>query len=157
MVLSFNAWKSLKVTQILRYLLKLAIATFWLIVMPLTYSRSIQNPTGIMRLIDNLGADWQNQDLYYYCIAIYFLPNILASFLFLFPFLRRVMERSNWRIVVFLMWWAQVSWSKGAFLTTTMINCGLICLSSLPAKAVCWKRNAWGYVLPFQVRCCCRP
>ncbi|XP_042060126.1 callose synthase 7-like [Salvia splendens] len=106
-VLSFHAWRSLKVTQILRYLLKLATATFWLIVMPLTYSRSIQNPTGIMRLIDNLGAEWQNQDLYYYCIAIYFLPNILASFLFLFPFMRRVMERSNWRIIVLLMWWAQ--------------------------------------------------
>ncbi|KAH6795563.1 hypothetical protein C2S51_036549 [Perilla frutescens var. frutescens] len=107
LVLSFKAWRSLKVTQILRYLLKVAVATFWLIVMPLTYSRSIQNPTGIMRFFNDLGADWQNEELFYYCVAIYFIPNILASFLFLLPFLRRVMERSNWHIVVLLMWWAQ--------------------------------------------------
>lgn len=141
-ILSFNAWRSLKVTQILRYFLKLAIATFWLVVMPLTYSRSVENPTGIMRFFDDLGAEWQNQDLYYYCIAIYFLPNILASFLFLFPFLRRVMERSNWRIIVLLMWWAQVSWSKVRLCCDDCDKLWFNVPYLVPAKAVCWKRNA---------------
>ncbi|KAL7129205.1 hypothetical protein ABFS83_13G048900 [Erythranthe nasuta] len=106
-VLSFNAWRSLKFTQILRYLLKFAIAAFWLVVMPVTYSRSIQNPSGIMRFFNNLGADWQSQSLYNYCIAIYLIPNMLAALLFLFPFLRRSLERSNWRIINMLMWWSQ--------------------------------------------------
>ncbi|KAK4438966.1 Callose synthase 7 [Sesamum alatum] len=105
--LSFNAWRSLKFGQILRYLLKFAAAAFWLVVMPVTYSRSFQNPSGILRFFNSLGADWQTQSLYNYLIAIYLIPNILAALLFLFPFLRRTMERSNWRIITILMWWAQ--------------------------------------------------
>ncbi|XP_051151939.1 callose synthase 7 isoform X2 [Andrographis paniculata] len=106
-ILSFIAWKSLKFSQILRYLLKFIVAAFWLIVMPVTYSRSFQNPSGVMRFFQNLGADWQSQSLYYYMVLIYMLPNILAAFIFLFPFLRRTMERSNWRIIIMIMWWAQ--------------------------------------------------
>ncbi|XP_075498052.1 callose synthase 7 isoform X4 [Primulina tabacum] len=106
-VLSFNAWRSLKLSQILRYLLKFIVAAFWLVVMPVTYSRSFQNPTGLLKFFNNLGADWQGHSLYYYCVAIYLIPNLLAAFLFLFPFLRRSMERSDWRIIIMLMWWAQ--------------------------------------------------
>ncbi|XP_011082902.1 callose synthase 7 [Sesamum indicum] len=106
-VLSFNAWRSLKFGQILRYLLKFAAAAFWLVVMPVTYSRSFQNPSGILRFFNSLGADWQTQSLYNYLVAIYLVPNVLAALLFLFPFLRRTMERSNWRIITILMWWAQ--------------------------------------------------
>ncbi|KAI3465923.1 hypothetical protein Pfo_022586 [Paulownia fortunei] len=106
-VLSFNAWRSLKFTQMIRYLLKFTVAAFWLVVMPVTYSKSVQNPIGIMRFFNSLGADWQNQSLYNYCVVIYLTPNILAAFLFLFPFLRKSMECSNWRIIIILMWWAQ--------------------------------------------------
>ncbi|KAL8031752.1 hypothetical protein ABFX02_13G047800 [Erythranthe guttata] len=60
-----------------------------------------------MRFFSNLGADWQSQSLYNYCIAIYLIPNMLAALLFLFPFLRRSLERSNWRIINMLMWWSQ--------------------------------------------------
>ncbi|KAL8507919.1 hypothetical protein ACS0TY_018463 [Phlomoides rotata] len=106
-VLSFNAWRSLKFTQILRYLLKFAAAVFWLIVMPVTYSSSVQNPSGIIKFFNNLGGHWQTQSLYNYCVAIYLVPNLLAAMLFLFPFLRRSMERSNWRVINILMWWSQ--------------------------------------------------
>ncbi|KAG8386708.1 hypothetical protein BUALT_Bualt03G0177100 [Buddleja alternifolia] len=106
-ILSFNAWRSLKFNQILRYLLKFIVAAFWLVVMPVTYSRSVDNPTGIIRFFSSLGADWQSQSLYDYCVAIYLIPNILAALIFLFPFLRRTMERSNWHIISILMWWAQ--------------------------------------------------
>ncbi|XP_073280004.1 callose synthase 7-like isoform X2 [Primulina huaijiensis] len=106
-VLSFKAWRSLKSFQILRYLLKFIVAAFWLVIMPVTYSRSFQNPSGLLKFFNNLGADWQSHSLYYYCVAIYLIPNILAAFLFLFPFLRRSMERSDWHIIIMLMWWAQ--------------------------------------------------
>lgn len=106
-VLSLRAWRSLKITQILRYLLKFTFAAFWVVVMPVAYSKSVQDPTGVLRFLSNLGGNIQNESLYYYCVAIYLIPEILAAFLFFFPFLRKSMERSNWRIITLLMWWAQ--------------------------------------------------
>ncbi|MFQ6647564.1 hypothetical protein Gotur_021691 [Gossypium turneri] len=47
-ILSFNAWRSLNFSQILRYLAKFAIAAFWAVVLPLAYSSSVQNPTGLV-------------------------------------------------------------------------------------------------------------
>lgn len=68
----------------------------------------VENPNGIVRFFDMLGADLGTQSLYNYFVAIYLLPNMLAGVLFLFPILRRSMERSNWHIIIMLMWWAQV-------------------------------------------------
>ncbi|KAL5582571.1 hypothetical protein UlMin_015013 [Ulmus minor] len=106
-VLSFNAWRSLKITQIARYLLKFAVAAFWAVVLPIGYASSVLNPTGLIRFFRSWGRDWQNQSFYTWAIVIYLLPNILAAILFVLPPLRRTMERSNMRIVTLLMWWAQ--------------------------------------------------
>uniref|UniRef100_A0A7N0T2R9 1,3-beta-glucan synthase n=1 Tax=Kalanchoe fedtschenkoi TaxID=63787 RepID=A0A7N0T2R9_KALFE len=106
-ILSFNAWMSLKFTQILRYLLKFAVAAVWAVVLPIGYSSSFNNPTGLVKFFRSWGRDWQNQSFYSYCVAIYMIPNILAAVLFLFPPVRRTIERANWRIVAILMWWAQ--------------------------------------------------
>ncbi|XP_059281975.1 callose synthase 7-like [Lycium ferocissimum] len=106
-LLSLRAWRSLKFTQILRYLLKFAFAAFWVVVMPVAYSESIQDPSGVLKFFSNLGGNIENESLYYYCVAIYLIPEILAAFLFFFPFLRKSMERSNWRIITLLMWWSQ--------------------------------------------------
>jgi callose synthase len=56
--------------------------------------------------------DWQNQSFYTYAVTIYLIPNVLAALLFVLPPLRRTMERSNWRIVTLIMWWAQASISS---------------------------------------------
>lgn len=102
-ILSFNAWGSLKPTQILRYILKFIVAAFWVVILPVCYSRSVPNPTGLVKFVSTLGGNWREQSLYNYLIAIYLIPNILAAFLFLLPPIRRHMERSNWRIVTLLM------------------------------------------------------
>ncbi|KAK9266834.1 hypothetical protein L1049_001605 [Liquidambar formosana] len=107
MILSWNAWRSLKFTQILRYLLKFAVAAVWAVVLPIGYSSSVQNPTGLVKYFSNWAGNWRNQSFYNYCVAIYLIPNILAILLFFLPPLRRSMERSDWHIVVLLMWWAQ--------------------------------------------------
>ena len=107
-VLSLRAWRSLKCNQIFRYLLKFAVAAFWVVVMPVAYSRSVENPTGLVRFFSNLGGSWLYQSLYNYCVAIYLIPNILAAVLFLVPYLRRTLERSNSYVIILLMWWAQV-------------------------------------------------
>ncbi|XP_071706332.1 callose synthase 7-like [Rutidosis leptorrhynchoides] len=107
MILSFNAWRSMKHTQILRYLIKITIAAFWVVILPIGYSRSVRNPTGIAKFFSNLGGNQREQSMYNYLVAFYLAPNILSAFLFLFPPLRRSMECSNWRVIVLLMWWAQ--------------------------------------------------
>lgn len=114
-VLSWNAWKSLKLTQILRYLLKFAVAGVWAVVLPVGYSSSVQNPTGLLKFFSSWARDWRNQSFYNYAVAIYLLPNILAAVLFFLPPLRRHIERSNWRIVTLFMWWAQASMSCFGF------------------------------------------
>lgn len=106
-ILSWNAWKSLKFTQILRYLLKFAVAVVWAVVLPIGYSSSMQNPTGLLKFFSNWTRDWRNQSFYNYAVAIYMSPNLLAAVLFFLPPLRRHIERSNWRIVTLFMWWAQ--------------------------------------------------
>lgn len=106
-VLSWNAWRSLKFTQILRYLLKFAVAVVWAVVLPIGYSSSMQNPTGLLKFFSSWTRDWRNQSFYNYAVAIYMAPNLLAAVLFFLPPLRRHIERSNWRIVTLFMWWAQ--------------------------------------------------
>ncbi|OVA11586.1 Glycosyl transferase [Macleaya cordata] len=107
LILSWKAWGSLNFTQIVRYFLKFAVAAVWVIVLPIGYSSSVQNPTGLVKFFSNWVGNWQNQSFYNYAIVIYMMPNILAALLFFIPPLRRPMECSNWRIVVLLMWWAQ--------------------------------------------------
>ncbi|XP_061972403.1 callose synthase 7-like isoform X3 [Populus nigra] len=106
-ILSFNAWRSLKVTQILRYLLKFVVAAAWAVVLPIGYSSSVLNPTGLVKFFSTWSMDWQNQSFYTYAVTIYLIPNVLAALLFVLPPLRRTMERSNWQIVTLIMWWAQ--------------------------------------------------
>lgn len=111
-VLSFNAWRSLKITQVVRFLLKFVIAAFWVVFLPVCYFRSVQNPTAIERLFSSWTGAWWDQSFYNYAVAIYLIPNILATLLFILPPMRRNMERSNIKVIVFLMWWAQVSLSS---------------------------------------------
>ncbi|KAB1209645.1 Callose synthase 7, partial [Morella rubra] len=118
-ILSWNAWGSLKFSQILRYLLKFALAAMWAVVLPIGYSSSVQNPTGLVKFFSSWAGDWRNQSFYNYAVALYLIPNILAALLFLLPPLRRHMERSNWRIITLLMWytlfWIMLLISKLAF------------------------------------------
>lgn len=106
-ILSWKAWGSMEYTQIIRYLLKFAAATAWIIILPIGYSSSVQNPTGLIKFFSNWVGNWRNQSLFSFAVVIYMLPNILSALLFVLPPLRRAMERSNSHIVILLMWWAQ--------------------------------------------------
>ncbi|PKA61474.1 Callose synthase 7 [Apostasia shenzhenica] len=106
-VLSWKAWGSMEYTQIIRYLLKFVVATAWVIILPVSYSSSVQNPTGLIKFFSNWASNWQGQPLFNFAVVIYMIPNILAALLFMVPPLRRAMERSNWRVITLVMWWAQ--------------------------------------------------
>lgn len=82
-------------TQILRYLLKSAVAAVWAVVLSIGYSSSVQNPTGLVRSFSNWAGGWRDQLFHNYAVAIYLIPHILAALLFLLPPLRRTMELSN--------------------------------------------------------------
>lgn len=174
-VLSWNAWKSLKFSQILRYLLKFAVAAAWAVILPIGYSSSVQNPTGLVKFFSSWAGDWRNHSFYDYAVALYLIPNILSALLFFLPPLRRHMERSNWRILTLVMWWAQASMSDIVtfdlcFLLLVVVV--VVAVSFFPpfqslfwvffayfdfffffaAKTLYRKGHAWGYVLSAEVR-----
>jgi callose synthase len=114
-ILSWKAWGSMEYTQIIRYLLKFSVAVAWVIILLVSYSGWVENPSGPIRYFSNWIGNWRSQSLYSFAIAIYLIPNILAAVLFLLPPLRRFIERSNWRVIVLLMWWAQVPFERFLF------------------------------------------
>lgn len=108
-VLSFKAWGSLKFSQILRYILKFAIAAMWAVVLPIGYTSFVQNPAGLVNFLTSWAGDLRSPLFFKFAIALYMAPNILAALLFFFPPVRRFVERSNSRIIILIMWWAQAS------------------------------------------------
>nr|CAB3477289.1 unnamed protein product [Digitaria exilis] len=102
-----QAWGSMEWTNIVRYLLKFIVAIAWMIIFPVTYSSSIKYPSGVGKILNSWIGNWYNQSVYNIAIVIYMIPNILAALFFLLPQIQNLMERSNSRVVVFLMWWIQ--------------------------------------------------
>ncbi|PNT72150.1 hypothetical protein BRADI_2g40441v3 [Brachypodium distachyon] len=106
-VLNWKAWRSLVCSQMIRHILKFVVAIGWLIILPSTYSSSIQNPTGLVKFFSNWIGNLQSQSIYNFAVAIYMLPNIFSALFFIFLPIRRALERSNSRFVRFLLWWTQ--------------------------------------------------
>ncbi|KAK4773562.1 hypothetical protein SAY87_028581 [Trapa incisa] len=107
-ILSWKAHKSMSYFVKLRYILKVVSAAAWVIIMPVTYAYSSENPGGFARTIKGwFGNGSSSPPLFILAVVIYLSPNMLAAVLFLFPFIRRFLERSNYRIVMLMMWWSQ--------------------------------------------------
>ncbi|KAL6591573.1 hypothetical protein ACP70R_050076 [Stipagrostis hirtigluma subsp. patula] len=108
-ILSWKARRNMSLPVKLRYILKLLTAAAWVVILPVTYAYTWENPTGLARTIKSWLGDGQNQpSLYILAIVIYLAPNMLSATLFLFPVLRRALERSNLKVITFMMWWSQV-------------------------------------------------
>uniref|UniRef100_A0A0D9VN45 1,3-beta-glucan synthase n=1 Tax=Leersia perrieri TaxID=77586 RepID=A0A0D9VN45_9ORYZ len=108
-ILSWKARRSMPLAGKLRYILKLISAAAWVVVLPVTYAYTWENPTGLAKTIKSWLGDGQNQpSLYILAVVIYLAPNMLSAALFLFPVLRRALERSNLKVVTFMMWWSQI-------------------------------------------------
>ncbi|GAB2276965.1 Callose synthase 3 [Dionaea muscipula] len=92
----------------LRYILKVVSAAAWVVVLPVAYAYTWQNPPGFAKTIKSwFGIDSKSPALFILALVIYLSPNMLAAVLFLFPFIRRLLEGSNYRIVMLIMWWSQ--------------------------------------------------
>ncbi|KAL8152216.1 hypothetical protein V2J09_009976 [Rumex salicifolius] len=117
-ILSWKAWGSMRFTQILRYLIKFAVAATWAVLLTISYANQVENPTGLVKYFRSWAQNWPRQSFYNYAIVVYLMPNILASVLFFFPSLRKFVERSNWRIITLIMYtmfWIMLLISKLAF------------------------------------------
>ncbi|XP_017983911.1 PREDICTED: callose synthase 7 [Theobroma cacao] len=106
-VLSVHSWRSSEFTQLLRYFLKLVVASFWAVVLLVGYSKSVQDPTGLMKFLNRWARDLHNQSLYNYLVVLFMIPDVLATILFFLPPLREKMELSDWPIINIVMWWVQ--------------------------------------------------
>lgn len=98
----------MKLSDVVRYILKVVVAAGWVIILPVSYAHTYDNPTGIIKTIKGwLGHKWESPSLYVSAVVLYLAPNALGMVYFLFPWLRRKIESTNWQIVSILMWWAQ--------------------------------------------------
>ncbi|RYR49519.1 hypothetical protein Ahy_A07g036037 isoform A [Arachis hypogaea] len=107
-VLSWKARKVMSLHVKLRYICKVISAAAWVVVLPVTYAFSWKNPSGFAQTIKNwFGNGSGSPSLFILAIFLYLSPNILSALLFVFPFIRRYLERSNNGIVKLMMWWSQ--------------------------------------------------
>ncbi|KAK4253647.1 hypothetical protein QN277_010295 [Acacia crassicarpa] len=107
-ILVWKARRSMSIHVKLRYICKALSAAAWVIILPVTYAYSWKNPSGLALTIRNwFGNSANSPSMFILAIFIYLTPNILSALLFLFPFIRRVLERSNNNLVKFMMWWSQ--------------------------------------------------
>lgn len=107
-ILSWKARRSMSFHVKLRYILKVVSALAWVIILPVTYASTWKDPPGIFAKIRQwFGNSPNSPTLYILAVVIYLSPNMLAGVFFLFPFIRRFLERSDYRIVMLMMWWSQ--------------------------------------------------
>ncbi|KAK1261514.1 Callose synthase 3 [Acorus gramineus] len=107
-MLSWKARRNMSKYVKLRYVLKVISATAWVVILPVSYTYTWENPTGLAKTIKNWIGNSQNApSLYILAVVIYLSPNMLAALLFILPFLRRYLEKSNYKVLMLLMWWSQ--------------------------------------------------
>lgn len=108
--MSWKARMSMSLHVKLRYILKVVSSAAWVIVLPVTYAYSWKNPSGFAQTIKGWvgGGGSGSPSLFIIAVFIYLSPNMLSALLFLFPFIRRSLERSDYSLVRLMMWWSQV-------------------------------------------------
>nr|POE82802.1 callose synthase 3 [Quercus suber] len=107
-ILGWKAQRSMSFHVKLRYIFKVVSAAAWVIVLPVTYAYTWENPPGFAQTIKSwFGNNSSSPSLFILAVIMYLSPNMLAAILFLFPFIRRFLERSNYKIVMLMMWWSQ--------------------------------------------------
>lgn len=108
-IMSWKALHSMSAHVKLRYILKAVSAAVWMIVLPVTYAYSWSNTTGLAQTIRSwFGNGQSSPSLFIMAVLIYLSPNMLSTLLFVLPFIRLRLEKSNNMIVSLIMWWSQV-------------------------------------------------
>jgi len=107
-IFNWKARRTMEFAVKLRYVLKFTMAALWVVLLPVTYAYTWENPTGIIRIIKSWFGNGRNHlPLFVVSVVIYLSPSMLSAILFLLPFLRRSLESSDFKLVRFIMWWSQ--------------------------------------------------
>ncbi|PON81166.1 Glycosyl transferase [Trema orientale] len=107
-ILSWKARRSMSYYSQLRYALKAITAAAWVIILPVSYAYGLKNPSGFAQTMKNwFGKGPGSSSVFILAVVIYLAPNMLSVLFFLFPFIRRPLERSNNKILALMMWWSQ--------------------------------------------------
>ncbi|GLT25134.1 hypothetical protein SLA2020_002850 [Shorea laevis] len=108
LVLNFPGFHRWKFNDVLRKILKIIVSLVWVVILLMCYVHSFSFAPGkIKDVLSFLRQVKGIPPLYIMAVALYLLPNLLASVLFIFPMLRRWIENSDWLIIRFLLWWSQ--------------------------------------------------
>ncbi|KAL4565125.1 hypothetical protein LXL04_029210 [Taraxacum kok-saghyz] len=104
-VLNWKARHCMPFDQKLRYALKVVTAAVWVVILLVTYGYT---SAGLGETIMGwFGKSSGSPSLFILAVIVYLAPNMLAAVLFLFPFIRRYLESSDYRVVMLIMWWGQ--------------------------------------------------
>ncbi|RCV46752.1 hypothetical protein SEVIR_9G560600v4 [Setaria viridis] len=107
-IFNWKARRTMEFAVKLRYVLKFTMAALWVVLLPVTYAYTWENPSGIIRAIKNWFGNGRNHPpLFVLSVVLYLSPSMLAAILFLLPFLRRKLESSDFKLVRLIMWWSQ--------------------------------------------------
>nr|QKN22528.1 callose synthase 1 [Urtica dioica subsp. dioica] len=107
-ILSWRARKSMSGYVQLRYVLKAITAAAWVIILPVTYSLGLENPSGFAQTMKSWFSNGQgSSSVFIVAVVVYLSPNMLSILFFLFPLIRRSIERSDKKVLTFIMWWSQ--------------------------------------------------
>ncbi|CAN6285848.1 unnamed protein product [Urochloa humidicola] len=107
-IFNWKARRTMEFAVKLRYVLKFMMAALWVVLLPVTYAYTWENPSGVIRAIRNWFGNGRNHPpLFVLSVVLYLSPSMLAAILFLLPFLRRKLESSDFKLVRLIMWWSQ--------------------------------------------------
>ncbi|XP_010229272.1 callose synthase 3 [Brachypodium distachyon] len=107
-IFNWRARRTMEFAVKLRYVLKFTLAALWVVLLPVTYAYTWENPKGIIRAIKHwFGNGQDHPSLFVIAVVVYLAPSMLAAVLFVFPILRRKLEGSDFKPMRLIMWWSQ--------------------------------------------------
>ncbi|CAJ1846041.1 unnamed protein product [Sphenostylis stenocarpa] len=132
-ILSWKAQRSMSLYVKLRYILKVVSAAAWVVVLSVTYAYTWDNPPGFAQTIKSwFGSNGSSApSLFILAVVVYLSPNMLAAIFFLIPFIRRHLERSNYRVVMLMLWWSQPRLYVGTIFLASDINLSTFLMSDV--------------------------
>ena len=97
--------------QILKYVLRLIIATIWIVVLPVYYVNTRRKYSCYSIRPGSVLGEWCYSS-FMVVVAVYLMTNMVDMVLFFVPAVGRYIETSNYRICTALAWWTQVGYYR---------------------------------------------
>lgn len=107
-ICTWKARGTMGFSQKRKYVMKMAVAVIWTLILPLCYAKSRRKYTCYSTQYGSWLGEWCFSS-YMVAVAIYLTTNAVDMVLFFVPAVSKYIEVSNYRIWTVLRWWTQVS------------------------------------------------